>query len=452
MEPTDNALQAGCLGNINATLDVPRRRRRTPPGRGWPTTRSRARPRASTALAAHEPEPHQFDGLEFIEVASVTKIAGGVAATWSRTTATAHVNFRYAPGRTPEEAEARLARAVRRPRRAARSSPTRRRARSPRGPLVERLIAAGGLEVAPKQAWTPVAEFARAGVPAVNFGPGRPGAGAHARRAGLASRRSSAAYGCWRLRCGAMKPSPVLSGLRPYPFARLHRGQARAAGPRRRGPRLRHRRAARGDAAVHPRRARGALQPVALPAGRGPARAARRDRALDRAALRAGARPRHRGHPHARLQGGDLLPGQVVGGDSVVGDDARLPGRRARRAVRRQRGASSSRCSPSTASCPTSTRVDVVARRAPVAQLPEQPDGRGRAAGAATSAPRRWRASTTSWSPPTRPTRRSTSAASRRPRPCRSPTARNVLALNTLSKRSAMPGYRSGLRGRRPGG
>ena len=172
MEPTDNAIHAGCLGNVNATWTFHGVAAHS--ARPWfgdnAITRAAA---AVTALAAHEPEPHQFDGLEFVEVASVTKISGGIAMNVIPGEATAHVNYRYAPGRTPEAAEARLAELC------AGHGELRIDANAPsgavaRGPLVDALIAAGGLEVAPKQAWTPVAEFARAGVPAINFGPGDP--------------------------------------------------------------------------------------------------------------------------------------------------------------------------------------------------------------------------------------------------------------------------------------
>jgi succinyl-diaminopimelate desuccinylase len=172
MEPTDNAIHAGCLGNVNATWTFHGRAGHS--ARPWLADNAITRAAAGvTALAAHDPEPHAFDGLEFVEVASVTRIAGGIAGNVIPGEAQAHVNFRYAPGRTPEQAEARLRELC------DGHGELRIDANAPSGPvatgpLVDALVAAGDLAVAPKQAWTPVAEFAQAGLAAVNFGPGDP--------------------------------------------------------------------------------------------------------------------------------------------------------------------------------------------------------------------------------------------------------------------------------------
>ena len=90
-----------------------------------------------------------------------------------------HLNFRYAPGRSAAEAEARLRELC------AGHGELRIDSNAPSGPVatgaaVDALMAAGSLVRAPKQAWTPVAEFGLAGLSAVNFGPGEP-AQAHRR-------------------------------------------------------------------------------------------------------------------------------------------------------------------------------------------------------------------------------------------------------------------------------
>jgi succinyl-diaminopimelate desuccinylase len=178
MEPTACELHAGCLGNIGATWAFLGRSGHS--ARPWTADNAIERAAAGvTALAAQAPAPHVFDGLEFVEVASVTRIAGGIADNVIPDRAECHVNFRYAPGRTPVEAEARLAELC------AGHGELRIESNSPSGPVatgprVAALVAAGGLTRAPKQAWTPVAEFGMAGLDAVNFGPGDP-AQAHRR-------------------------------------------------------------------------------------------------------------------------------------------------------------------------------------------------------------------------------------------------------------------------------
>ncbi len=174
MEPTDNALQGGCLGNVNATWTFSGRSGHS--GRPW--LADNAITHAAAGVAALHAVPVERvvqDGLEFAEVASVTRIAGGIADNVIPDRVDCHVNYRYAPGRSAASAEARLAELC-----AAPASSLEVTSNAPSGavavthPLARALVAAGDLSVAPKQAWTPVAEFALAGVPGVNFGPGDP--------------------------------------------------------------------------------------------------------------------------------------------------------------------------------------------------------------------------------------------------------------------------------------
>jgi succinyl-diaminopimelate desuccinylase len=178
MEPTDNELHAGCVGNINATWTFTGRSAHS--ARPWDGDNAiHKAARGIAALAEREPEVHVFDGLTFYEVASVTEIEGGIASNVVPDRAVCGVNYRFAPGRTPDEAGARL-------RELCPGGELVIDSLAPSGavatanPRAQALIAAGNLRVAPKQAWTPVAEFGLNGLDAVNFGPGEP-AQAHRR-------------------------------------------------------------------------------------------------------------------------------------------------------------------------------------------------------------------------------------------------------------------------------
>jgi succinyl-diaminopimelate desuccinylase len=174
MEPTANTVQAGCLGNINATWTFHGRSGHS--ARPWMADNAIVRAAEGiAALARVAPEEREFDGLRFVEVASVTKIAGGIAQNVIPDRVDCHVNYRYSPGRSPQEAEARLAELCGDPGSElviVSNAPSAPVATS--NPLVQALRRAGDLPVEPKQAWTPIAEFAAFGLDAVNFGPGDP--------------------------------------------------------------------------------------------------------------------------------------------------------------------------------------------------------------------------------------------------------------------------------------
>ena len=175
LEPTANAIEAGCNGNLTARVTVDGVAAHA--ARPWLGDNA-----ITTALdvlgpfTRHPIRDAEIEGLVFREVVSVTTIEGGSAVNVVPDRVTATVNLRYAPDRSPEVAEEVLRGLLGADPRAhleilgnAPPGPVRLS-----NPLVRRLRAAGDLAVGPKQAWTPVAEFAMAGVDAVNFGPGDP--------------------------------------------------------------------------------------------------------------------------------------------------------------------------------------------------------------------------------------------------------------------------------------
>lgn len=170
LEPTDNELHVGCVGNLSAQLTFSGVSAHS--ARPWTGENAIHKAAAALApLAELEPLDVEVDGLVFREVVSAVAIEGGIADNVVPDRCIARLNYRYAPGRSREQAEARV-------RELAGEAELEILGNSPPAhvvvdrPLVTRLREAGGFAVQPKQAWTPVAQFAEAGLDAVNLGPG----------------------------------------------------------------------------------------------------------------------------------------------------------------------------------------------------------------------------------------------------------------------------------------
>jgi succinyl-diaminopimelate desuccinylase len=173
LEPTANAIQAGCLGHIAATFVFEGRSGHS--ARPWLADNAIDRAvRGLSPLVGLPPRDVELSGLVFREVLSVTQLHAGIAGNVIPARAEATLSYRYAPDRTPEEAEAELRRLV------GDAGTLVDVANSPAArvvvdtPLARQLREAGGFAVEPKQAWTPVAEFSAHGLDAINLGPGDP--------------------------------------------------------------------------------------------------------------------------------------------------------------------------------------------------------------------------------------------------------------------------------------
>jgi succinyl-diaminopimelate desuccinylase len=171
LEPSDNRLQLGCMGSLHATITFEGRTAHS--ARPWEGDNAITNAASFLSeLAEREPREVVIDGLLFKEVITPTLANGGRGRNVVPDRFELNVNYRFAPGRTPEEALSELTALVagRAKVQATDLSPAGRPHRD--HPLVKKLAEAGVRAVERKQAWTDVARFDQVGVPAVNLGPG----------------------------------------------------------------------------------------------------------------------------------------------------------------------------------------------------------------------------------------------------------------------------------------
>jgi succinyl-diaminopimelate desuccinylase len=175
LEPSDNKLQLGCMGSVHATVRFLGRTAHS--ARPWQGKNAiLAAADLLTALRDRAPRDVVIDGFQFREVVSPTMASGGRARNIIPDLFEINLNYRFAPGRTPEDVVSEIRHLVQaQVGDQAEIEPTDL---SPAGrphaghPLVLHLAACGVPLVEMKQAWTDVARFDSIGVPAVNFGPG----------------------------------------------------------------------------------------------------------------------------------------------------------------------------------------------------------------------------------------------------------------------------------------
>lgn len=171
MEPTDNVVQVGCVGSLHATLRF--RGVSAHSARPWQGENAIHKAGAVLSdLASRERREVLVEGYAFFEVMSATLAKGGRARNVVPEAFEVNVNYRFAPGKSLEQAQEDVRSFVAGRAEVEFTDLAPSGAVCARNPLFQQWILASGLPVTSKQAWTDVARFSQMGVDAVNFGPG----------------------------------------------------------------------------------------------------------------------------------------------------------------------------------------------------------------------------------------------------------------------------------------
>ena len=172
MEPTDGVIEAGCQGTMRAVVETTGRRAHS--ARSWLGVNAiHAAGPVLRRLEDYVARDVEIDGCIYKEGLNAVKIEGGVAGNVIPDTCSVAVNFRFAPDRSVEQAEAHV-------REVFDGYPVVVTDYAP-GALpglassaAQGFITSVGAEPRAKYGWTDVSRFSALGIPALNYGPGDP--------------------------------------------------------------------------------------------------------------------------------------------------------------------------------------------------------------------------------------------------------------------------------------
>jgi succinyl-diaminopimelate desuccinylase len=178
-EPTGGLVEAGCQGTMRVEVTLTGRRAHT--ARPWAGVNAvhRLAP-VLGVLGSYVPRSVVIDGCAYTEQLQAVGVTGGIAGNVVPDVAVITINFRFAPDRDVEAAEAEI-RSLLGPGLDPASGDTMVVVDAVAGalpaldhPLLSGLVGATGQPPRAKLGWTDVATMSAAGVPAANFGPGDP--------------------------------------------------------------------------------------------------------------------------------------------------------------------------------------------------------------------------------------------------------------------------------------
>ena len=171
-EPSNATVEGGCQGTMRIKITVPGVAAHS--ARSWMGSNAiHSAGAVLDVLRGYEARRPVIDGLQYREGLNAVKIEGGIAGNVIPDECVVFVNFRYAPDRDPQAAEAHLRELFAgHPIEVVDSAPGARPGLD--HPAAREFVEVVGRPPTAKLGWTDVSRFAALGIPAVNYGPGDP--------------------------------------------------------------------------------------------------------------------------------------------------------------------------------------------------------------------------------------------------------------------------------------